>query len=170
VKLKGFEEACRSQPAFDLQDVTELRFEESAWLAGVTYNLAVGHHELLSGAEPSQFPDFIYSWATCAPDLSKSGRVHINRRFERWLGVTTGDGRMAECYDYTLEALRVLRGRQFDTRSLYDIALLRSSEDTPETGPRSFAGRCALEFYARQPKGLDGQAPPQTPMETLIGY
>lgn len=173
-RLSTYDEAATSGLAFELQDLTDLRFDEAAWLAGVTCHVAITHPELLKWiGEPQDRAGFIYTWATRAPNLRASQRVDINeRRFERWLKAATDDDALADWYGYTLEALKVVRGKNFDIRTLFDIARLRAlhlSDELPQVGPRSFSGYCALEFYSHQPQGLSGAVPRQVPTEELIG-
>lgn len=172
-RLSTYDEAATSGLAFELQELTELRFDEAAWLAGVTCYVAITHPELLKWTgEPQNGAGFIYTWATCAPNLRGSQRVDINeRRFERWIKAATDADALADWYGYTLEALKVVRGKLFDIRTLFDIARLRAfhfADELPQVGPRSFSGYCALEFYSHQPQGLGGLAPRQIPTEALI--
>lgn len=170
-KPTSFDMAELSGRAFELQELTGLRFDEAAWLAGITAMLSYSHHQLLKPDLPVPQAGFIYTWATLSPDTRNSGRVHINqRRFERWLNACTEHGRKSEWYSYTLEALKVVRGADFDIRTLYDIAALRCDPEAPVAGVNSLASRLALEFYSHQPHGLDGKAPRQIPTDELIGY
>lgn len=173
-RMSTYDEAATSGLAFELQELTGLRFDESAWLAGVTCHVAITHPALLKWAgEPPDAPGFIYTWATCAPNLRGSQRVDINeRRFERWLKSATDADALADWYGYTLEALKVVRGKHFDIRTLFDIGRLRAlhfADELPQVGPRAFSGYCALEFYNHQPQGLGGAVPRQIPTELLIG-
>lgn len=172
--LSTYDEAATSGLAFELQELTGLRLDEAAWLAGVTCHVAITHPELLKWVgEPQDEPGFIYTWATCAPNLRASQRVDINeRRFERWLNAATDADALPAWYGYTLEALKVVRGKPFDIRTLFDIARLRAlhcADELPPAGPRTFSGYCALEFYNHQPQGLSGAVPRQIPTEELIG-
>lgn len=147
-RAKDFDQAMMLPGTFELMDGTGLDPLAAGWLAGITLEAVSSHPHLFGISTNYTYPSLIVAWASCTPDKRPRG-IDINeRRFERWISVQHDE--WAYFYRHTLEALKVVRGLDFDLGSLYDIAALRAAD--AESVQESFGFICASQFYLNQPK------------------
>lgn len=165
---REYEHARYLRPTQDLAGRTGWDDESTTWLAGITSWIARRQPQRL--AENGELP-MLYQWATLAPNLRGSNRVHINeRRFDRWRKLAAAPGAEADFYQCTIEVLQMLQGLPFDLRSLFDIGQAladRRAERAPLIGPESFGSTVAFGFYLFQRAGMDGKQPPYQPLHEV---